>query len=117
MDKMDTAGDPGGQAAKPKKEGKPKKEKVAKDPAAPKAPRARTSKNFHPASTIKVLAEKNPKRATSAAYKRFDLYQNDMTVEAFIKAGGTYGDLSWDSERKYIEVSPAPAQEPTPAPQ
>ncbi len=53
---------------------------------------------------IKVLAEKNPKRPTSAAGKRFDLYEPGMTVAEFLKAGGWRADIRWDAKQKFIEV-------------
>ena len=130
MSSMDTAGMPENQEVKPKgKKGKkpqpaqgatmdqPQTEGTAATEAAPKAPRPRVSKNFPVYATIKVLSEKNPKRPTSKAYSRFEFYKTGMTVGEFIKAGGTYGDLAWDLNRKYIEVegvvADAPA-EPTP---
>lgn len=53
---------------------------------------------------IHVLVKSNPKKAGSASAKRFDLYRNGMTVEAFIEAGGTPGDVAWDIGHGFIEV-------------
>lgn len=53
---------------------------------------------------IKVVAKENPKRAGSAAAKRFDLYKDNPTVGAFLAAGGTSGDLHWDSTHGHIEI-------------
>ena len=62
--------------------------------------------NSHEKDTrvITVLSEKNPKKAASKSYKRFELYRNGMTVAEFIKAGGHAGDIDWDSKRKFITV-------------
>jgi len=57
------------------------------------------------AKTIKVLAEKNPKREGSASFKRFALYKSGMTVGAFVEKGGTLGDVHYDTAHKYISVS------------
>jgi len=53
---------------------------------------------------IKVVAKENPKRAGSAAAKRFDLYKDNNTVGTFLAAGGTSGDLHWDSTHGHIEI-------------
>jgi hypothetical protein len=52
---------------------------------------------------IKVLVE-NPKRAGTASHDRFALYGKGTTVGAFLEAGGTSGDLHWDSEHEYISI-------------
>jgi len=53
---------------------------------------------------IKVLAKENPKRAGSASFDRFALYSKNATVGDFLAAGGTSGDLHWDSEHEYISI-------------
>ena len=53
---------------------------------------------------IKVLSSENPKRSTSAAGKRFDLYKPGMTVDKFLAAGGLRADISWDLKQGFIEV-------------
>lgn len=53
---------------------------------------------------IKVLTAKNPKRSTSAAGKRFDLYKPGMTVDKFLAAGGLRADISWDLKQGFIEI-------------
>lgn len=53
---------------------------------------------------IKVLVAKNPKRPTSAAGKRFDLYKLGMTVAQFLAAGGWRADIWWDAKQGFIEV-------------
>ena len=60
----------------------------------------------HPADAkITLLAKENPKRAGSAAHKRFALYSKHTTVAAFLKAGGTRADLRWDAEHKFINIT------------
>ena len=54
---------------------------------------------------ITVVAEGNPKREGSAAYSRFKLYKDGMTVAEFIKKGGTSGDVNYDLAHKYISLS------------
>ncbi len=44
-------------------------------------------------AVIRVLVDKNPKRETSAAGQRFDLYKKGMTVAEFLKAGGWRADM------------------------
>jgi hypothetical protein len=67
-------------------------------------PRERTSKNFSAVSEINLLVTENPKRAGSKAHTRFGLYAEGQSVGDYIKAGGTFGDLSWDIQRQYISL-------------
>lgn len=53
---------------------------------------------------IKVLVAENPKRKGTSSYDRFALYGKNPTVGEFLAAGGTSGDLHWDSEREYIKI-------------
>lgn len=64
---------------------------------------------------IRVLVEKNPKRKGTAAYKRFNVYKDGMTVGEFLdaahklekKAKPRYRyltDLHWDKDREFIKV-------------
>ena len=85
-------------AKKAKKAGKaPEKKYVAR-------PMGRPSASAPLDGVIKVLTAKNPKRATSAAGQRFDLYKPGMTVEKFLAAGGLRADISWDLKMGFIEV-------------
>ena len=45
----------------------------------------------------------NPKRGVSA--ERFNLYKNNMTVEAALQAGVRSGDLDWDVKHEYISIA------------
>lgn len=78
-----------------------------------KKERVRTSKNYDQFSEITLNAEKNPKREGSKSHTRFALYRTGMTVSEFIKEGGTFGDLAWDSQRSHITVSAKPGAEVT----
>ena len=53
---------------------------------------------------IVLLVQGNPKRPWGAAYKRFDLYWESMTVGEFLEAGGTRGDLWYDQDHGFIRV-------------
>lgn len=52
--------------------------------------------------TIRVLAEKNPKRGKAA--ERFALYSDGMTVADARKAGVRSIDVHWDIEHQFIEL-------------
>ena len=56
-------------------------------------------------TVITMLVESNPKRPWGAAYKRFDLYREGMTVGEFLSLGGTRGDLWYDQDHDFIRVS------------
>ena len=53
---------------------------------------------------IVLLVQGNPKRPWGAAYKRFDLYREGMTIGEFLEAGGTRGDLWYDQDHGFIRV-------------
>ena len=54
---------------------------------------------------ILLLVNRNPKKSSTKAYKRFTLYTNGMTVQAFLKAGGTMADINWDVRHKFIQLT------------
>jgi hypothetical protein len=83
-------------------EGKP--EKVKK-------PR-RVNLKFPKDGVITLNVTENPKRAGSKAHAAFSQYRTGMTVEEFLAAGGTTGDLNWDSARNFISVSGVEVPEP-----
>lgn len=56
---------------------------------------------------IRVLAESCPKRPGTKAHDLWLLYQDGMTVAAFLAAGGTRAALMWDQERAFIRLAPA----------
>jgi len=49
----------------------------------------------------------NPKKPSSAAYQRYQHYKDGMTVQEFIAAGGTPGDVKYDVSKGFITLSPA----------
>ncbi len=53
---------------------------------------------------IAMLVESNPKRPWGAAYKRFNLYREGMTVGEFLALGGTRSDLWYDQDHDFIRV-------------
>lgn len=53
---------------------------------------------------IVYVSEVNPKKQGSSAYDRFALYTIGMTVDEFVKAGGTAADVKWDAERGFIKL-------------
>jgi len=109
---------------KPKRQRKPKKEKVegASEEAAGEAPvakaassRTNLSKMYPEDAVITVLAEKNPKKAGSAAAAIFEFYKSGQTVGDFFaataeftfkdkKRPGTYADITYDVGHGYIKV-------------
>ena len=66
--------------------------------------RFRGSKKWPATDKITVLVEENPKRTGGKAHARFALYRTGMTVDEFVSAGGTYADLQYDSDHKFISV-------------
>lgn len=59
---------------------------------------------YYPDWVIRVLVDENPRNG--AARQRFKIYQDGMTIQEFIDAGGDRKDLSYDTapERNYIRV-------------
>lgn len=82
-----------------------KKAAVAKKSTTTNGEKRGRAGKFAPEAKIKVLAKENPKRAGSASFKRFALYEKSATVAEFLKAGGTAGDLHYDSVHEYIKVA------------
>lgn len=77
-----------------------------------KASSSRTPKS----AVIRLKTDSNPKRSGSNAHTRFALYRDGMTVEEFIKAGGTMGDINFDQGKGFIALegveAPAAAEAP-----
>jgi len=74
---------------------------------------AKTSSPRTPKSAvIRLKTDKNPKREGSAAHKRFALYADGQTVDDFLKAGGTMGDINFDVAKGFIALEgvDAPAE-------
>jgi hypothetical protein len=53
-------------------------------------------------AVITVLVSENPKRGKSAEV--FANYRNGITVEEFVKAGGSTGDVRWDIAHGFISI-------------
>lgn len=53
----------------------------------------------------------NPKKEGSASWARFELYRVGMTVDEFLAAGGTMGDVKWDADRDFIRFGEVPDAE------
>jgi len=53
---------------------------------------------------IRLLIDHNPKRKNSRSYGEFSLYKDGMTVEEYIKAGGSKAGIRWDLDKKYIRL-------------
>lgn len=88
-----------------KKAKKSKKTPKAKAPKKTKSTSAKKAGHqYKDDMKISVLVDKNPKRPTAAAFKRFELYREGMKVSTFLANGGTRADLSWDVGHKFISV-------------
>jgi hypothetical protein len=84
-------------------------------PAKEKSARSNLSKMYPEDAVITVLAEKNPKKAGSAAASIFEFYRSGQTVGDFFaataehtfkdkKRPGTYADITYDVGHGYIKV-------------
>ena len=86
---------------------KEKKVKVRENPKSDKfkRPRGRPKGSAPDKRVITYVQTHNPKRPGSRAHDAFCLYQEGITVEEFVKRGGTKGDVVWDLRKGFIEVS------------
>ncbi len=57
-----------------------------------------------PTPKIRILVAANPKKPGSKAWHRFNLYKDGMTVNEFLRAGGTRSDLHYDTRNKFIDL-------------
>lgn len=108
---------------KPKRGRKKKELVVAEDgtavveakPVKEKSARSNLNKMYPEDAVITVLAEKNPKKAGSAAASIFEFYKSGQTVGDFFaataehtfkdkKRPGTYADITYDVGHGYIKV-------------
>ena len=60
-------------------------------------------------SIITLVVTENPKRGASK--DRYDAYKSGQTVDEFIAAGGTRGDVNWDIAHGFITVEIVAAPE------
>lgn len=102
----------GSEVAKAKGKGarKTTKAKTAAKPAAKKAGAKKENgvgraRKFSDDMVIHKLVDGNPKRANSAAGKRYSLYREGQTVKAALAAGVWPADLNWDTKQKFIKIS------------
>lgn len=92
----------------------PEASRATKDPSAAeegaKERKQRGSPNFPLDGKITVRVDANPKRVGSKAHARFALYKTGDTVEQFMKKGGTYSTLKWDTEHGFVAINETPEQ-------
>lgn len=80
--------------------------KPPKEPKAPKVPKESNFKKLYPdTASFRLLVEKNPKRAGSASYDRFQVYFTAKNIGDALAKGVTYADLSWDVGHGFISVT------------
>jgi hypothetical protein len=85
--------------------------KATKKTAAPPQPETNGDENepgkraLARARKITLLAKENPKREGTASFDRFKLYKTGMTIQQYLDAGGTMGDIAWDQKNEYIKLS------------
>jgi hypothetical protein len=61
-------------------------------------------KKYKPTSKIRLLVDKNPKRAGSGSYKRFEYYTDGMTVQEALEEGVTPANLDYDNKKEFIKI-------------
>lgn len=66
---------------------------------------------------IAFVIEPNPKKAGSASADRFAHYEVGVSVDEFVKRGGTLGDVKWDLEHGFIRLEEGSALTPETEPQ
>ncbi len=66
----------------------------------PPTPSTRTKRN----QIIKLLVSENPKTQGSASFKRFAKYKDGMSVQEFIKVGGSLNDVNYDKKKEFIKL-------------
>lgn len=57
---------------------------------------------LHPGA--QVGAGVNPKKVGSKSFDTFAKYKDEMTVDDFVKAGGSKADIAWDSKKGFISI-------------
>lgn len=78
---------------------------TANSGAEPAAARRGRASSVNQNATVHMIAESNPKRAGSAAYTRYALYQEGMTVAAFLAAGGEISDIHNDTKKGFVTLN------------
>lgn len=54
---------------------------------------------------ITILAEKNPKRKGKKSWREFRLYRDGITVQEYIKIGGSRAGVNYDVDHGFIAVN------------
>lgn len=90
-------------------ENPPKKTSSGKAPATKPAATPKPKAALKPAHSgnagiVRLRTKVNPKKAGTAAFNRFELYEDGLTVAQTLAKGVTKEDIRWDSSRGYIEV-------------
>lgn len=93
--------------------GRPIVRKRASEPRTSRGPRRSVSVSRSDPRVITYVQEHNPKKEGSASWARFALYRAGMTVDEFLRAGGTIGDIKWDAERDFIRLGAPGSVVPT----
>jgi hypothetical protein len=70
--------------------------------------------NIDKDTVIRINVTVNPKREGSLAHARFALYEDGMTIEEYIAAGGRSSDVHYDQARGDISFEAATAVEEYP---
>jgi hypothetical protein len=60
---------------------------------------------YGPDKVITLLVDYNPKRPSSESFKRFEKYEDEMTVAQALKAGIWAGDLNWDVDHGFVKIA------------
>lgn len=85
-------------------------EKTAKATKAPKEKKEPTVRrsvfaNLYPEDAkVKLLVDKNPKKAGSKSAERFEAYTGSETVGDYLAKGGTYQDIAYDVGRGFVKI-------------
>lgn len=64
-----------------------------------------------PAAKISWLVDGNPKRPHGKAHERFENYFGTDSVQGYLDAGGTKGDLRYDWQHQFLDIEAPPKVE------
>jgi hypothetical protein len=68
------------------------------------SPRSAGSSRVSGDEVVTVLTEKNPKRAGSKSAERYEHYETGITVDEFVRRGGTVADVLHDQGKNFIKL-------------
>jgi hypothetical protein len=86
---------------------KPTEQKQKKEPKPKKEPTVRKSAFaalYPDTAPLKVLTEKNPKKAGSKAFEHFEKYTSCKTVGEARAKGAIYNNIAWDVGHGLIKI-------------